>query len=42
MYIIPHKRLTSKNRKNKNEVYDDGTINAKPSDEPYKPDDMRM
>ena len=42
MYIVPSKRLTSKNRKNQNQVFDDGTVGARPSDEPYKPEDMRM
>ena len=42
MYIIPHKRIKSKNRKNKNDVYYDGTINSKPSDKPYKSDDIRL
>ena len=42
MYIVPSKRLTSKNRKNQNAAFDDGTVRAKPSNEPYKPEDMRM
>ena len=42
LFIIPHKRLTSQNRPNKEETYDDGTVKAKTSDQEYKPTDMRM
>ena len=42
LYIIPHKRLTSQNRPNREERFDDGTVRAKSSDEKYKPSDMRM